>query len=111
MNIDLQGVELEALKGLGQYIHQVKWIYTEVNRKEVYIDCTNVKDLDLYLKNFGFSRVVTKWCLGKGWGDALYVRIGADGSLFLWQKWKVQTAWYLKEFFGVIRVKLYNLFN
>jgi FkbM family methyltransferase len=111
VNIDLQGVELEALIGLGRYIQQVKWIYTEVNRREVYIDCTNVIKLDRYLKSFGFSRVATRWCLGKGWGDALYIQKGADQTQFLWQKRKIQTAWYLKEFFGVVRVKLYNFFK
>jgi FkbM family methyltransferase len=110
VNIDLQGVELEALIGLGHYIHQVKWIYSEVNRKEVYINCTNVKKLDLYLQTFGFSRVATRWCLGKGWGDALYVQKSAERTLFSWKNWKVQAAWYLKGFFGVVRVNIYNLF-
>jgi FkbM family methyltransferase len=110
VNIDLQGVELEALIGLGQFIHQVKWIYTEVNRKEVYVDCTNVKELDLYLETFGFSRVATRWCLGKGWGDALYVQKGTDQTLFPWQTWKVQTAWYAKEFLGKMRLIAYNFF-
>ena len=109
VNIDLQGVELEALIGLGQYMDQVKWIYTEVNRKEVYVDCTNVNELDHYLKAFGFSRVATRWCLGKGWGDALYVRKSPDQKLISWRHWKIQSAWYLKEFFGIMRVKLYDL--
>ena len=72
LNIDIQGVELNALKGLGSRINEFKWIYTEVNKSEVYIDCTLIGDLDDYLTGFGFKRISTRWTIGKGWGDALY---------------------------------------
>jgi len=74
MNLDIQGVELRALKSLGSRIDDVKYIYTEVNKEEVYIGCAKVKEIDKYLKSFGFHRVATRWVLGKGWGDALYIR-------------------------------------
>jgi FkbM family methyltransferase len=73
INLDLQGVELQALKGLGNVISHSRWIYTEVNKEEVYKGCTKVTELDSYLKEFGFKRVVTKWVTGLGWGDALYI--------------------------------------
>jgi FkbM family methyltransferase len=74
LNLDIQGTELDAIKGLGFLINQVNCIYTEVNRKFVYEKCTLVHDLDLYLHNYGFSRVSTRWIVGKGWGDAVYFR-------------------------------------
>jgi FkbM family methyltransferase len=74
INLDIQGVELPAIKSLGKLIQKLDYIYTEVNRKEVYLDCTLVKNLDLYLQNFGFSRKITRWYITQGWGDALYVR-------------------------------------
>lgn len=74
INLDLQGVELQALKGLGLHVEKAKWIYTEVNKKDVYMHCTLIGDLDQYLENFKFRRVATRWVFGKGWGDALYVR-------------------------------------
>ena len=74
VNIDIQGVELPAMKGFGKLIEKVDYILTEVNRKEVYKDCTRVSDLDLYLLQKGFSREVTRWYIKEGWGDALYVR-------------------------------------
>ena len=74
INLDIQGVELPAIKSLGNLIQKLDYIYTEVNRKEVYLDCTLVKNLDLYLQNFGFSRRLTRWYIAQGWGDALYVR-------------------------------------
>jgi FkbM family methyltransferase len=73
LNVDVQGVELRALQGLGERISEFKWIYTEVNNSEVYKDCTLVNDLDEFLRNKGFSRVTTRWVLGVGWGDAMYV--------------------------------------
>jgi FkbM family methyltransferase len=74
LNLDIQGTKLDAIKGLGFLINQVNCIYTEVNRKFVYENCTLVGELDLYLKNYGFSRVSTRWIFGKGWGDAVYFR-------------------------------------
>jgi FkbM family methyltransferase len=74
INLDIQGVELEALKGLGNLIADVDYVYTEVNYKEVYENCALVKDIDSYLIDFGFYRATTRWQIKKGWGDALYVR-------------------------------------
>lgn len=74
LNLDIQGAELPAIKSLGNRINEIDYIYTEVNRKEVYSDCTKVEELDRYLKDFGFSRIATRWYLKEGWGDALYVR-------------------------------------
>jgi FkbM family methyltransferase len=72
LNVDVQGVELKALKGLGSRIREFNWVYTEVNKSEVYKDCTLIWELDDYLIGEGFKRVSTRWVFGKGWGDALY---------------------------------------
>jgi len=74
LNLDIQGAELEALKGLGSRIHKVKWIYSEVNKREVYKGCARIEDLDRYLAEYSFARVATRWADGCGWGDALWVR-------------------------------------
>jgi hypothetical protein len=70
--VDIQGVELRALKGLGSRITEFNWIYTEVNKSEVYRGCSLVEDLDIYLARQGFKRISTRWEIGKGWGDAIY---------------------------------------
>jgi len=80
INLDIQGVELPAIKSLGNLIEKLDYIYVEVNRKEVYEGCTQVKDLDDYLAVKGFERVITRWYIKQGWGDALYLRKD------LWQK-------------------------
>lgn len=74
INLDIQGAELEALKGLERILHEVNWIYTEVNRKEVYIGCATIEELDEYLGTQGYKRIATRWVFRKDWGDALYVR-------------------------------------
>jgi FkbM family methyltransferase len=74
INLDIQGAELEALKGLELILHEVNWIYTEVNRKEVYVGCATIDELDNYLGPQGFNRIATRWVFRKDWGDALYVR-------------------------------------
>jgi FkbM family methyltransferase len=73
VNLDIQGVELRALKSLGNLIDHVKYIYTEVNRKQVYKDCDLISEIDSYLKVRGFRRIETRWSWKEGWGDALYL--------------------------------------
>ena len=70
--IDIQGAELEALKGFKDRLEIVRWIYCEVNKKELYKNCARVEEIDLFLKQFGFKRKLTRWTI-HGWGDALYV--------------------------------------
>ena len=74
INLDLQGVELRALRSMEKYLSHVKYIYTEVNTDYVYKECTLVTELDDYLRPFGFNRVATRMCRNYGWGDALYVK-------------------------------------
>ena len=94
INLDLQGVELQALLGLGEQINKAKWIYTEVNKKNVYKNCTLVRDLDLYLDQHQFRRVATRWVRGKGWGDALYVhQKAAIPKVFILQRFFMQLDW------------------
>ena len=73
INLDIQGVELRALKGMEEYLHKIDYVYTEVNSHEVYKDCDIVSQMDDYLKKFGFERVETKWS-GCMWGDAFYIK-------------------------------------
>ena len=71
--LDIQGAELEAIKGFGDRVSKMKWIYSEVNEDELYEGCCLVSDLDTYLDNYGFARMATRWT-EFGWGDALYMK-------------------------------------
>ena len=74
LNIDIQGAELAAIQSLGDLITKVDYIFVEVNKREVYKECTKVGDLDSFLEDKGFNRVTTRWYVKQGWGDALYIR-------------------------------------
>lgn len=73
LNIDLQGAELLALRGMGELINQFKYAYIEVNMRELYKGCPLVDEIDAYLAAYGFQGIVTKWT-GAGWGDRFYVK-------------------------------------
>lgn len=77
INLDIQGAELMALRGASSILPFVKAIYTEVNEKELYEGCGLIGDLDTYLKDCGFMRVLTSMTT-HGWGDALYIRWNRD---------------------------------
>lgn len=72
--LDIQGAELNALKGMGDLLDDCLVIYSEVNRSETYEGIDQVEALDAWLTKRGFSRLVTKWSPGTGWGDAVYTR-------------------------------------
>ena len=71
-NFDIQGAELMALKGATKSIQYAKAIYLEVNVKELYKNCALIDEIDLFLSQYNFKRVLTD-ITGHGWGDALYV--------------------------------------
>jgi FkbM family methyltransferase len=73
LNIDVQGYELEVLKGVGQDLNNIQLIVVEVNRDEMYTDCPMIEDIDAYLKEFGFDRVAVEW-QSESWGDAVYAK-------------------------------------
>lgn len=73
INLDIQGAELNALKGMAEYLPKIDYIYSEVNSDYVYEGCALVTELDEYLLQFGLHRVETNWTQYK-WGDAFYIR-------------------------------------
>ena len=71
-NFDIQGAELMALKGSIQSIKYAKAIYLEVNEKELYKNCGLITEIDAFLLEHNFKRVLTN-IIHHGWGDALYI--------------------------------------
>ena len=71
LNLDIQGAELLALKGFGDLLKGIDYIYTEVNETDIYKDCALIGEIDEYLSDF--ERVETAMTEFK-WGDALYRR-------------------------------------
>jgi hypothetical protein len=71
-NFDIQGAELMALKGAVNSLNFPCAIYLEVNEKELYKNCGLITEIDAFLEEYNFKRVLTNMtCFG--WGDALYI--------------------------------------
>lgn len=104
INLDLQGVEGRAIRGLGTLLSKVDYIYTEVNKREVYVGCSLISDMDKLMKDGGFTRVATRWVPFKGWGDALYIR-NTEPSRSLGQRFaliRIQTKYVVSRYFRAI---------
>lgn len=71
-NFDIQGAELMALKGATESIKYAKALYLEVNEKELYTNCGLITEIDSFLLEYNFKRVLTNMT-AHGWGDALYI--------------------------------------
>lgn len=75
LNIDVEGAELLAFAGMPLVLPHLKWVYIEVNTREMYAGCAMLDDVDAFLAERGFDRVVMEdegW--DHGFADALYVR-------------------------------------
>ena len=74
VNLDIQGVELKALKSMESYLHNIDYIYTEVNTEEVYKNCDKMQDITDYLSIFNFKLADARIYKQFGWGDAFYIK-------------------------------------
>lgn len=74
LNMDLQGAELKALRGMPDYLTHVRQIYTEVSFEELYEGCCLFQDLTGFLLARGFS-LTDLLPIEHGWGEALFVRV------------------------------------
>jgi FkbM family methyltransferase len=79
INIDVQGYELEVFKGAVKTLPFIDIIYSEVNIEEVYKGCALIGEIDNFLNEFNFKRVLTEFPKKEDgslfpWGDALYLR-------------------------------------
>ncbi len=74
LNIDLQGAELKALRGMGDLLRFFKWVYLEVNWEELYVGCALFPEVCEFMQSKGFKVAEYKKCGGTGWGDCLFIR-------------------------------------
>jgi FkbM family methyltransferase len=72
--LDIQGIELRALKGSIQLLNNIDIIYTEVNIDETYTNCDKINDLDDFLLKYNFKRVYKKIWENHSYGDAIYIK-------------------------------------
>ena len=72
--LDIQGAEANAIRGFGKKLKQIKWVYMEVAKSEIYKGSGTVEDIDQLMAAAGFKRIITFWQRKLGWGDALYIQ-------------------------------------
>lgn len=73
--IDAQGYELEVLKGAQELLkNNIQIIVTELNKDELYEKCPLYTEIDAFLVDFGFKRVLTEW-KKEDYGDGLYIKL------------------------------------
>ena len=71
--MDLQGAELLALKGLGNYLQNVKYIHTEVFHKEMYTGQVMFDELNNYILSNDF--IIKNNLKLQGWQeDVIYIK-------------------------------------
>jgi FkbM family methyltransferase len=75
VNIDTQGSELAILKGFGKFLTDgnILGIYLEVNKEHLYQGIPLISEIDEYIQEFGYRRMITSWS-NAGWGDAFYLK-------------------------------------
>lgn len=78
LNIDVQGYELEVLKGSEKTLNHIDYIMCEINRnteskKMVYKNAPSIDELENFLKPYGFELVEQDWA-GVSWGDGFFIK-------------------------------------
>lgn len=70
--LDIQGAELKALNGLGKYKNHFDVIITEAYTQELYENCGKLHEIEAFLSNYKLVEFAPE--VGKGWGDAAFIR-------------------------------------
>jgi FkbM family methyltransferase len=74
LNVDLQGYDLNAIKGMGDYLKYFKAANIEVNTTPVYEGCALFPEVIEYMASFGFRLVDSRFLGRYTWGDACFVK-------------------------------------
>ncbi len=74
LNMDVQGYELEVLKGATNQLGNIDAIISEVSFDHLYEGSVLIEELDEFLSDYDFVRAKTQWWKKSCWGDAFYVR-------------------------------------
>ena len=75
LNLDTQGYELKILKGASKSLENIDYIISEINTIQLYENSATLVEIDRYLGQFGFTRLITVfWNDECYWGDAFYIK-------------------------------------
>ena len=73
INIDVQGYELEVLKGAEKTLENTNVVVTEILREELYQGCVMYQELEAWLNQKGFQMTNSNW-VGGSYGDAIFIK-------------------------------------
>jgi len=73
INIDVQGYELEVLRGAIDTLSYIDILLIELNSEEVYVGCALADEVDNFLKEYGFLRAWDNLA-NSPQGDSIYLR-------------------------------------
>jgi hypothetical protein len=54
-------------------LKHIDYIIAEINREELYKNCSQISDLKEFLSEYGFELVEEAW-VGGNWGDGLFIK-------------------------------------
>lgn len=72
IHLDVQGAELEILKASAEVLPRVQSVWLEVSERPIYENQALVGDVEVFMRNAGFSKVLD--LRSEGFGDQLYVQ-------------------------------------
>jgi FkbM family methyltransferase len=93
--LDVQGYELEVLKGFNDKLDKIDYIFTEISLEELFEENTLVNDLDAFLSSKNFQRVKTSITSNVPIGDAFYInklKLNPTMSYYYYLKSYVKTS-------------------
>ena len=78
LNLDVQGYELEVLKGASNSLESIDYIMCEINRdttskKLDYIGASLIDEVCNFLSKYNFELVEERWP-GTSWGDGFFIK-------------------------------------
>lgn len=71
--LDVQGYELEVLKGAEKTLENINVVVTEILREELYQGCVMYQELEAWLNQKGFQMTNSNW-VGGSYGDAIFIK-------------------------------------
>ena len=71
--LDVQGYELEVLKGAVESLKSINELFVEVNNVELYENCAMFEDIIGFLRKNGFKLMEVDW-VGITYGNAIFKR-------------------------------------
>ena len=71
--LDVQGAELEVLKGAERFLSEIDSVFLELSNRKLYKGNSSIKKITEFMRQREFSFVASEIDLGTGWGEGLFI--------------------------------------